>query len=79
MELGDRIIGFTFEDAAKKADKLALQLDNFDLSLFEMEELAGGAARLGSHLPSCGMASTALNTSARRMAWGSFARVNPPW
>ena len=43
LELGDRIIGFTFEDAAKKADKLALQLDNFDLSLFEMEELAGGA------------------------------------
>ena len=43
LELGDRIIGFTFEDSEKKADKLALQLDNFDLSLFEMEELAGGA------------------------------------
>jgi uncharacterized protein len=24
LELGDRIIGFTFEDTAKKADKLAL-------------------------------------------------------
>ena len=43
LDLGDRIIGFTFEDAERKADKLSLQLDNFDLSLFDREDLMGGA------------------------------------
>ena len=33
LELGGRIIGFTFDDAESKADKLSLQLDNQDLSL----------------------------------------------
>ncbi len=31
------------EDAERKADKLSLQLDNFDLSLFDREDLMGGA------------------------------------
>ena len=44
LDLGDRIIGFTFEDAERKADKVSLQLDNFDLSLFDREDLMGGAA-----------------------------------
>ncbi|MCA9560477.1 MAG: phage late control D family protein [Myxococcales bacterium] len=44
LDLGDRLIGFTFEDAERKADKVALQLDNFDLSLFDREDLMGGAA-----------------------------------
>ena len=44
LDLGDRIIGFTFEDAERKADKVSLQLDNFDLSLFDRENLMGGAA-----------------------------------
>ena len=44
LDLAGRIIGFTFEDAERKADKVALQLDNFDLSLFDREDLMGGAA-----------------------------------
>ena len=43
LELGSRIIGFTFDDAESKADKLSLQLDNQDLSLFDREDLMGGA------------------------------------
>jgi hypothetical protein len=43
LDLGQRIIGFTFEDAERKADRLSLQLDNFDLSLFDREDLMGGA------------------------------------
>jgi hypothetical protein len=43
LELGDRIIGFTFEDSERRADKVAIQLDNFDLSLFDREDLMGGA------------------------------------
>ena len=43
LDLGDRLIGFTFEDSEQKADKVALQLDNFDLSLFDRKDIAGGA------------------------------------
>lgn len=43
LDLGDRLIAFTFEDSARKADKVLLQLDNFDLMFFEREELMGGA------------------------------------
>jgi len=43
LDLGDRIIGFTFEDAERKADKMSLQLDNFDLSLLDRDDLLGGA------------------------------------
>lgn len=43
LNLGDRLIAFTFEDCEEKADKLTLQLDNFDLALFGHEELMGGA------------------------------------
>ncbi len=43
LDLGQRIIGFTFEDAERKTDKVVLQLDNFDLSLFDREDLMGGA------------------------------------
>ena len=43
LELGDRIIGFTFDDAERNTDKVAIQLDNFDLSLFDREDLMGGA------------------------------------
>lgn len=43
LDLGDRIIAFTFEDAERKADQVTLQLDNFDLALFDREDLAGGA------------------------------------
>ena len=43
LNLDGRILSFTFDDAEKKADQVSLQLDNFDLALFEREELAGGA------------------------------------
>lgn len=43
LDLGDRLTGFTFEDCEEKADKLTLQLDNFDLALFGREELMSGA------------------------------------
>ena len=43
LDLGNRIVGFTFEDAERKTDKVSIQLDNFDLSLFDREDLMGGA------------------------------------
>ncbi|MBN2527613.1 MAG: phage late control D family protein [Deltaproteobacteria bacterium] len=43
LDLKGRIIGFTFDDSERKADKLSLQLDNFDLSLFDDEALMGGS------------------------------------
>lgn len=43
LDLAGRILAFTFEDAEKKADQVAIQLDNFDLALFERDELVGGA------------------------------------
>jgi phage protein D len=43
LALDGRILGFSFEDSDKKADKATLQLDNFDLSLFERTELVNGA------------------------------------
>ena len=43
LDLGDRLINFSYEDSERRADKVSLQLDNFDLSLFDREELMGGA------------------------------------
>jgi phage protein D len=43
LDLGGRVIGFTFEDSERKTDKVSIQLDNFDLSLFDREDLTGGA------------------------------------
>ncbi len=43
VSLDGRILCLTYEDTEARADKLSLQLDNFDLSLFERPELAGGA------------------------------------
>ena len=43
LNLDGRILGFSFEDSDKQTDKASLQLDNFDLSLFERSELVGGA------------------------------------
>lgn len=42
LDLSGRILGFTFEDAERRADKAVFQLDNHDLSLFDREELMGG-------------------------------------
>ena len=43
LDLGERVISFSYEDAEKKADLASLQLDNFDLALFERADLVGGA------------------------------------
>lgn len=43
LGLDGRILAFTFEESEKKAAKATLQLDNFDLSFFERDELIGGA------------------------------------
>jgi len=43
LGLRDRIISFSYEDSEKKADQVSIQLDNFDLSLFERADLMGGA------------------------------------
>jgi hypothetical protein len=43
LDLKGRLIGFTYEDCEKEADKLTLQLQNFDLHFFERQELMGGA------------------------------------
>jgi phage protein D len=43
VELGTRLIGFTFEDSDHKTDKASLQLDNFDLSFFDSKLVVKGA------------------------------------
>ncbi len=43
LNLDGRVLAFSYEDSALKADQASLQLDNFDLSLFDRPELAGGA------------------------------------
>ena len=35
LDVSDKIVSFEFEDAEKKADKLTLKVDNFDLSEFD--------------------------------------------
>jgi phage protein D len=41
--LEGRVLSLRYEDAEAKADRLALELDNRDMSLFEREDLLGGA------------------------------------
>ena len=43
LDLSGRIIAFTFEDTESKADRVSITLDNFNLSIFESEALAGGS------------------------------------
>ena len=43
IDLDGRVLSFSFEDSERMKDKLSLQLDNHDLSLFEREDLMGGA------------------------------------
>lgn len=43
LQLDGRIIGFTYEDSEKQADQVSIQLDNYDLALFDRDELTGGA------------------------------------
>ena len=43
LDLAGRIIAFTYEGRREEADQVSLQLDNFDLALFERAELVGGA------------------------------------
>ncbi len=43
LQLDGRIIGLTYEDSEKQADQVSIQLDNYDLALFDRDELTGGA------------------------------------
>lgn len=43
LDLGGRILEFSYEDAERQADKVTIQLDNHDLALFEREEIMGGS------------------------------------
>ena len=43
VELGTRLLGFTFEDSDHKTDKASIQLDNFDLSFFDSKLVVKGA------------------------------------
>jgi len=42
IDLDGRVIGFSFEDSDNKVDKVSIQLDNHDLSMFERPEFVGG-------------------------------------
>ncbi|MGE0327695.1 MAG: phage late control D family protein [Polyangiaceae bacterium] len=42
LELAGRLLSFSFEDSQKKTDQVSLQLDNFDLALFERKEILQG-------------------------------------
>lgn len=43
MDLGDRLLGFTFEDSDNKTDKASIQIDNWDLSFFDSKLIVKGA------------------------------------
>ncbi|MBM4776237.1 MAG: phage late control D family protein [Archangiaceae bacterium] len=43
LNLDGRVLAFSYEDSALKADQASLRLDNSDLSLFDRPEFAGGA------------------------------------
>lgn len=43
LDLKGRLLSFSYEESERKADLVSLQLDNFDLALFERDELVGGA------------------------------------
>ena len=42
LDLQGRVISFSFEDSESKADKVTLELDNTDLSIFDREDLTAG-------------------------------------
>ncbi len=43
LNLDGRIVSFSFEEGPKKADQVSLQLDNYDLALFDRDDIVGGA------------------------------------
>lgn len=43
LKLDGRIVSFSFEEGPKKADQVSLQLDNYDLALFDRDDIVGGA------------------------------------
>lgn len=42
VDLGDRLLGFVFEDHERQTDRVILTLDNHDLRFFEREDVAAG-------------------------------------
>ena len=43
LDLGLRILSFTYEESDARVDKMTLELDNFDGTLYDRPELLGGA------------------------------------
>ena len=43
LDLGTRLVSFSFEESESKAAQVSLVLDNYDLALFDREDLASGA------------------------------------
>ncbi len=43
LDFGTRLLSFALEDCEEKTDKLSLTMDNFEIALFEREELRAGA------------------------------------
>ena len=43
VDLGQRIVSFSYEESDVRADKMSLELDNGDAALFDRAELLGGA------------------------------------
>jgi len=43
VDLGDRLVGFTFEDSDNKTDKASIQIDNWDLFFFDSPLIVKGA------------------------------------
>jgi len=43
VDLGGRLIGFTFEDSDNKTDKASIQIDNWDLLFFDSQLIVKGA------------------------------------
>ena len=43
LDLGDRLLGFSFEDSDNKTDKATIQVDNWDLRFFQSRLIAAGA------------------------------------
>jgi len=43
LDLGTRLVSFSFEESESKAAQVSLVLDNYDLTLFDREDLASGA------------------------------------
>ena len=76
IDVRGRILSFTYEESDVRADKVMIELDNFDGSLFDRAELLGGALlEVSWGYPGCmAPARRARRWSLCRPCW----RLKPP-